>query len=33
VWFGSEQGIYLYSAGAGLQKVSNTPGLPANGCF
>jgi hypothetical protein len=33
VWFGSRQGIYLYSAGGRLQKVSNQPGYPANGCF
>lgn len=33
VWFGSAQGIYLYSDDAGLQKVSNQPGAPANGCF
>jgi len=33
VWFGSRQGIYLYSEGGGLQKVSNQPGYPANGCF
>ena len=33
VWFGSLQGIYLYSDADGLQKVSNHPGTPANGCF
>ena len=33
VWFGSDQGIYLYSDAGGLQKVSNEPGRPANGCF
>jgi hypothetical protein len=33
VWFGSPQGIYLYSDANGLQKVSNQPGFPANGCF
>jgi len=33
VWFGSEQGIYLYSDSGGLQKVSDQPGYPANGCF
>jgi hypothetical protein len=33
VWFGSPQGIYLYSDANGLQKVSNQPGYPANGCF
>jgi hypothetical protein len=33
VWFGSDRGIYLYSATHGLQKVSNQPGYPANGCF
>lgn len=33
VWFGSDQGIYLYSDAGGLQKVSNQPGFPGNGCF
>ena len=33
MWLGSSQGIYLYSAAGGLQKVSNQPGMPANGCF
>jgi hypothetical protein len=33
VWFGSAQGIYLYSDAGGLQKVSDHPGYPANGCF
>jgi hypothetical protein len=33
VWFGSAQGIYFYSDANGLQKVSNQPGYPANGCF
>jgi hypothetical protein len=33
VWFGSPDGIYLYSVAKGLQKVSNQPGYPANGCF
>jgi hypothetical protein len=33
VWFGSRQGIYFYSTNGGLQKVSNQPGDPANGCF
>ena len=32
VWFGSQQGIYLYSEAGGLQKVSNQPGFVANGC-
>ncbi|HEV3101969.1 MAG TPA: hypothetical protein VG426_06470 [Candidatus Dormibacteraeota bacterium] len=32
VWFGSQQGIYLYSDTGGFQKVSNQPGFPANGC-
>jgi hypothetical protein len=31
-WFGSGQGIYLYT-GTALIKVSNQPGYPANGCF
>jgi hypothetical protein len=33
VWFGSPQGIYLYSDAGGLQKVSDQSGYPANGCF
>ena len=33
VWFGSPQGIYLYSDTRGLLKVSDLPGGPANGCF
>jgi hypothetical protein len=33
VWFGSPQGIYLYSESGGLQKVSDQPGFLANGCF
>jgi hypothetical protein len=33
VWFGSQQGIYLYSEAAGIQKVSNQPGYIANGCL
>jgi hypothetical protein len=33
VWFGSPQGIYIYTDAKGLQKVSNQPGFPANGCF
>jgi hypothetical protein len=33
VWFGSPQGIYLYTDAKGLQKVSDQPGYPANGCF
>jgi hypothetical protein len=33
VWFGSPDGIYLYSEANGLRKVSNQPGYPANGCF
>ena len=32
-WFGSLQGLYFYSDASGLQKVSNQPGFPANGCF
>jgi hypothetical protein len=32
VWFGSRQGIYLYSVAGRLLKVSNQPGYPANGC-
>jgi len=33
VWFGSPQGVYLYSDAGGLQKVSDQAGYPANGCF
>lgn len=33
VWFGSPDGLYLYSETSGLRKVSNQPGYPANGCF
>jgi hypothetical protein len=33
VWFGSPQGIYLYSEAHGLQKVFDQPSAPANGCF
>jgi len=32
IWFGSDNGIYLYT-GAAFQKVSDQPGYPANGCF
>jgi len=32
IWFGSPDGIYLYSEANGLEKVSNQPGNPANGC-
>lgn len=31
-WFGTDQGIYLYT-GAAFMKVSSQPGSPANGCF
>lgn len=33
VWFGGDQGIYLYSDSGGVKKVSGQPGSPANGCF
>jgi hypothetical protein len=33
VWFGSPDGIFLYSEANGLQKVSNQPGYPGNGCL
>jgi hypothetical protein len=33
IWFGSPQGIYLFTSAGGLQKVSNQPGYPANGCL
>ena len=33
LWFGSADGIYLYSASGGLQRVSDHARTPANGCF
>ncbi len=34
IWFGSPKGIYFYSDAIGLlQRVSDQPGYPANGCF
>jgi len=33
LWFGAPDGIFLYSAANGMQKVSNQGGYPANGCF
>jgi hypothetical protein len=33
IWFGSSRGIYLFSASAGFQKVSNQPGYPAGFCI
>lgn len=33
VWFGSPDGIYLYTNPGYLVKVSDHPGYPANGCF
>ena len=33
IWFGSTEGIYLYTQAHGLVKVSNQPGYPANGCL
>ena len=33
VWFGSPQGIYLYTMRDGLRQVSRHGGLPANGCL
>ena len=33
VWFGSPDGIFLYSVAGGMQKVSNQPGEPATGCL
>jgi len=33
IWFGSSHGIYLFTSAGGLQKVSDQPGYPANGCF
>jgi hypothetical protein len=32
IWFGSPDGIFLYT-GTAVEKVSNQPGYPANGCF
>ena len=32
-WFGSHDGIYLYTDAAGIRKVSNQAGYPANGCL
>jgi hypothetical protein len=32
-WFGSQDGIFLYSDANGVRKVSNQPGYPANGCL
>lgn len=32
VWFGSVSGIFLYSEANGMQKISNQPGFPGNGC-
>jgi hypothetical protein len=31
-WFGSPAGIYLYSPGVGMRKVSDQAGYPGNGC-
>jgi hypothetical protein len=33
IWFGSVDGIYLYTEARGLVKVSNQPGYPSNGCI
>jgi hypothetical protein len=33
VWIGGQRGIYLYTNGAKLVKVSNNPSELANGCF
>ena len=33
IWFGSPDGIYLYTLAHRLQKVSNQPGYPSNGCL
>lgn len=33
IWFGSPDGIFLYSVADGMRKVSNQPGYPANGCL
>ncbi|HEX2646099.1 MAG TPA: hypothetical protein VHO95_02630 [Candidatus Dormibacteraeota bacterium] len=33
VWFGGQRGIYLFTNGGALVKVSNNPSELANGCF
>ena len=33
IWFGSLDGIYLYTEAGGLVKVSNQRGYPSNGCI
>jgi hypothetical protein len=33
IWFGSQRGIYLYTPGAGLRKVSNQASYPAGFCI
>lgn len=33
VWFGSPDGIYLYSPAVGMRKVSAQAGYPGNGCM
>jgi hypothetical protein len=33
LWFGSPNGIYLYSQTGGLQKMSDQPGYPAGFCL
>jgi hypothetical protein len=33
IWFGSIDGIYLYTEARGLVKVSNQAGYPSNGCI
>ncbi|HET7420403.1 MAG TPA: hypothetical protein VFL27_08480 [Candidatus Dormibacteraeota bacterium] len=33
IWFGSADGLFLYTRVSGMQKVSNQPGYPGNGCF
>jgi hypothetical protein len=32
IWFGSPAGIYLYSPGVGMRKVSDQPGYPGGAC-
>jgi hypothetical protein len=32
IWFGSPAGVYLYSPGVGMRKVSDQAGYPGNGC-
>lgn len=33
LWFGGAKGIFLYTASAGIRKVSEYGGFPGNGCY